>query len=565
MKKSKKHIVLSILLSGMLATTSNASLWDNSSIFSNMTETNIATDPKSGGTYMSGGAIEVRFKRSGSFPPIFTVGAPSLKASCRGITFDAGYAMFMNLERLGQQLSQAGTSVAYGVLIGLVYSMPGVEQAFTKLNEWSQWLQTFLSDSCSIGTNWGKSVGKDLWKDTEGITNDINNGIPSPEEYINKSPNFKSFMTTIYANGTNDQKSELNAKMSGKIFANTKGGIIATYINSLYKKGLEPALKFDENNVVNIVKLDDSGLTVSSVMMCYYLSQITQNIAIDESALKKYTDLQTSANADKLSAFIEEMGDDKSAKNIQARNNSSSEAVINFMLNGTTETELKFSGLKVALVNIDDKKGTQEKFAVLTDTTEGDSSVFNNFEGFIGESKKLVYKVYNKNITDLFPDDASSGTANITTPKVNSAYPMMYELVRSINLYHSSKEKLDPKVATGNTSIKNLLDFIAYQNAIALANVAIDNISHAVEINTTEVTNKIKKAAIANPESSSSLNYEIQFQQIEKEKKIVTDKINELRKALYETSDKIAKDKNFTDLNDKMNQIIRERNVRGNK
>ena len=66
----------------------------------------------------------------------------------------------MNLERLGQQLSQAGASLAYGVLIGLVYTMPGVEQTFTKLNEWSQWLQSFLSESCNIGTAVGKTFRK---------------------------------------------------------------------------------------------------------------------------------------------------------------------------------------------------------------------------------------------------------------------------------------------------------------------------------------------------------------------------------------------------------------------
>ncbi|MFX4155803.1 hypothetical protein ACOL23_12810, partial [Aliarcobacter butzleri] len=69
-----------------------ASLWDDSSVFNNVTSSRIVTHPVSGGTFMSGGAIEVRCKTTGTFPPIISYGAPSLRASCTGITFDAGYA-----------------------------------------------------------------------------------------------------------------------------------------------------------------------------------------------------------------------------------------------------------------------------------------------------------------------------------------------------------------------------------------------------------------------------------------------------------------------------------------
>ena len=234
--KLNRVILSGVLCAILVGSSANASLWDNDSIFNNMTESSVATDPVSGATYMSGGALEVRFKRSGSFPPIFSAGAPSLKASCRGISFDAGYAMFMNLERLGQQLSQAGASVAYGILIGLVYSMPGIEQAFTKLNEWSQWLQSFLSDSCSIGTNWGKTMGKDMWKDLESAKNEINAGIPSPNDYIDKVPNVNNFLKDIFEKGTTDTKDREKSKIVAEIIAKAKGGIVSTYLNSLIKK-----------------------------------------------------------------------------------------------------------------------------------------------------------------------------------------------------------------------------------------------------------------------------------------------------------------------------------------
>ena len=94
MFKTSRKIFLSISMCSLLVTTNAncASLWDNDAIFKNVTEMSIATDPMSGATYLSGGGIEVRFKRTGNFPPIFSAGAPGLKASCRGISFDAGYS-----------------------------------------------------------------------------------------------------------------------------------------------------------------------------------------------------------------------------------------------------------------------------------------------------------------------------------------------------------------------------------------------------------------------------------------------------------------------------------------
>lgn len=566
MKNKQRKILISLLLSSVLVTGSNASLWDSDSIFNNVTDSNVIVEPKSGATYMSGGAIEVRFKRSGSFPPIFTAGAPSLKASCRGISFDAGYAMFMNLERLGQQLSQAGTSVAYGVLIGLVYTMPGVEQAFTKLNEWSQWLQNFLNDSCNIGTNWGKMAGKEMWAGAEGIKNDINNGIPSPEDYIKDSPNLSKFINTIYASGTSAQSTEFNANTSTRVFSDVKGGIIATYINSLYSKGLEPGLVFaGDDEVVKIGTLDSSGLTASTIMMSYYLSAITSNVAIDETALSNYIGLQNNKDADKLAAFIEELGDGKSVRTIQARNEVDATALIKFMLSGPASGTdvMQLSGLKLATININQKKGVVDKFAVLTNNTSGTSSVFNGFEGYIGESKKLVYGVYNKSLVAMFP----SADTGVTTPpaKVVSAYPMMFEQLRNMALYYSGSQVNYADASSGSIQVRNLLDYISYQNALALANMAIDNISLAVSANTSELSKKLKDSAITNGTASSSLNYDIAVQQLIEQKKEVDKKVKELKNELYVIGDALAKDKGFNDSNEKLLQILRERNVRGGK
>lgn len=564
MKNRRIKLGISVFASLLIISSANASLWDSNSIFTNYTESNSVVEPNTGATYISGGALEVRFKRAGTFPPIFNVGAPSLKASCRGISFDAGYATFMNLERLGQQLAQAGTSVAYGVLIGLVYTMPGVEQAFTKLNEWSQWLQGFLNDSCSIGTNWGKAAGHELWKDTEGIKNDINNGIPSPDDYMKKHPDFKDFITTIYNSGTELQKGEFNSKVSSRVMSDAKGGVISTYINTLYSKGLENP-NIPTSDMLSLVNIEGSGLTQSTIMMCYYLSTMITDIAIDESALNTFQNLKASGNADSLAAFIEELGASKSIKTLSAKNTTSPQDLISFMLNGVnSSSNLNIPGLKLAMINIDNKKGIKDKFVLLTDNHAANTTVFNDFEGYIGESKKLVYKIYNSNISQLYGTAVPNGVT-ISQPKVVAAYPMMFDLIRNIVLYHNTKEMLNPANATGNSMVTSLLNYIAYQNAIALANMAIDNISAAVNSNISQLSKKIKDPAVATPTAQGNLNYDIATKQLMEQKEQIENKINELRKSLFEISDNISKEQNFRNANDKIAEILRERNVRGGK
>ena len=563
--KLNRVILSGVLCAILVGSSANASLWDNDSIFNNMTESSVATDPVSGATYMSGGALEVRFKRSGSFPPIFSAGAPSLKASCRGISFDAGYAMFMNLERLGQQLSQAGASVAYGILIGLVYSMPGIEQAFTKLNEWSQWLQSFLSDSCSIGTNWGKTMGKDMWKDLESAKNEINAGIPSPNDYIDKVPNVNNFLKDIFEKGTTDTKDREKSKIVAEIIAKAKGGIVSTYLNSLIKKGEEPAVKFPETELFSpITTLDDISLRQSSLMMAYFISSITDNIAITETAVTEISKKIKTQDVDKISEIIDELSSDKTIANIQARNKISPKAMIQFMLNGENGSagKLEMEKLNVVLVSLNNKNGVKENIILLTDQTTGKTNVFQGFEGYIKESKKLAYFTYNQIVKNLY-GDSSINPIKSTEIKVSAAYPMMFELIRNVVLESGSKALLGLDSSSNDGP---LLHYIAYKNAIALTNIAIENMQYAITTATTELENMKKDTAVsdANVKLSSVFRKEVLIKQYQEQKKELMTNMEQMKIELKAFSDEVEKQDNVREINDKLEKIIRERNKRGN-
>ena len=72
------------------------------------------------------------------------------------------------------------------------------------------------------------------------------------------------------------------------------------------------------------------------------------------------------------------------------------------MLNGTKVNENYFKGLRIVLINLDQGKGSKEQYVILTDQTTGaTSTAFDGFEGYIGESKKLVFYTYNEMIRKL--------------------------------------------------------------------------------------------------------------------------------------------------------------------
>lgn len=563
MFKTSKKIFLSITMCSLLITTNVncASLWDNDAIFKNVTEMSVATDPMSGATYLSGGGIEVRFKRTGNFPPIFSAGSPGLKASCRGISFDAGYAMFMNLERLGQQLSQAGASVAYGVLIGLVYTLPGVEQAFSKLNEWSQWLQGFLNDSCNIGQNFGRSMGGTVWKDLEGVTNDINGSIASPSEYLDNHPDTAKFMKKIYSSGTASQQKEANSQTVEHVIMDAKGSMIATYLNTLIKKG-EENISFPTTNVAAVQNLDSSGFKQSTLMMSYFISAIMSNIAINEVGFNNALTSINGKSAEKIASFLEEINNDKSYRSMLARNNVSTEALINLMLNGTKVNENYFKGLRIVLINLDQGKGSKEQYVILTDQTTGaTSTAFDGFEGYIGESKKLVFYTYNEMIRKL-KNPSAVNSITLSSIKVSAAYPNMSKILKNLVLYYG-KDETHTVDDTTDPEITDILNYIAYSNAINLTTVAIDNLNLVAMSSTSENSNKSAVAGYASPETAATTTYKISVEDVRKQRELFSTKVKEMKKNLIEISESVEKSSKVREINEKLEKAIKEKNFKG--
>lgn len=109
--------------------------------------------------YIPGGVF-FRFGAAFDVPePIFSISQPSARMGCGGLSIKGMFVNIIGLDRLAAMLKNAGASLAWGVVVGLVYSLPGVGKAFQFLNTWANELQRMLANACQSGYNIGQAIG----------------------------------------------------------------------------------------------------------------------------------------------------------------------------------------------------------------------------------------------------------------------------------------------------------------------------------------------------------------------------------------------------------------------
>lgn len=158
---------------------------------------------------------------------VYNIRPPRLTTSCAGADFDAGMLSVLNVDQLSNMVGQAGASMAWGVMIGIVYSLPGVGDAFMKLNDWARAIQNLTQNSCALGTQMGKTMGSALFsKEAKGSAEErISTGLSSSWDLAQKAWKEKFQMNAmfgtspyggIYEAGFNDAElADLVASMFG--------------------------------------------------------------------------------------------------------------------------------------------------------------------------------------------------------------------------------------------------------------------------------------------------------------------------------------------------------------
>ena len=147
-----KNKIIAIILVSVMAINvfASASL---STVASETYSPNSWTDPLSGTTYLSGGQAHFAFNPGVAYDsPWVQIKAPSLKAGCGGISLSAGFAGFLNLHQMGNELQGAISSVGMGVLVALLQTLPTIGNAFKAIEKIVRKIQQLLANACQLTT-----------------------------------------------------------------------------------------------------------------------------------------------------------------------------------------------------------------------------------------------------------------------------------------------------------------------------------------------------------------------------------------------------------------------------
>lgn len=99
--------------------------------------------------------------------PILSFTPPQATLSCDGADFNTGWVSVLNFQDFSGILQDAGTALAWGIVLGLVYSLPGVADVFQKLNEWGSRIQGLAMNACTTGMKIGKTLGSEIFENNK--------------------------------------------------------------------------------------------------------------------------------------------------------------------------------------------------------------------------------------------------------------------------------------------------------------------------------------------------------------------------------------------------------------
>ncbi|MCD8567497.1 MAG: conjugal transfer protein TraH [Geovibrio sp.] len=225
----KKTIALLLTLTYLTVTTAPAyaglsddmhGFLDDLGVMSNITTP--GSFEAGGRQVFSGGSLSMRFNNN--IPPIATFQPPSLRVSCSGMDFNAGLVSILGLDVIQNLLSQGGTTLAWGLLIGLSYSLPTVANVFEKIQKYVRLMQELSGNLCQIGTRLGQAIGDELWgkAQEEKKGQDVASGSTST---------FETALKTLF-----DNPGELVKKQRGNIVYDTIANIPGLPLNEETKE-----------------------------------------------------------------------------------------------------------------------------------------------------------------------------------------------------------------------------------------------------------------------------------------------------------------------------------------
>lgn len=151
--------------------------------------------PRTGNKYFYGGSYRFAFKGAGRTQPLFQGEPPSMKVGCNGFSLRGGFIALLGISEIKQLLSSSGATLAWGIMMGLEYSMPGLAKVFNTLRQYAREIQQLLSNMCNLGQMLGRNSGinaqinsltNNLTGDLNGVFENLNKGLEGMHDNIVK-------------------------------------------------------------------------------------------------------------------------------------------------------------------------------------------------------------------------------------------------------------------------------------------------------------------------------------------------------------------------------------------
>ncbi|RDU55066.1 hypothetical protein CQA49_00875 [Helicobacter sp. MIT 00-7814] len=248
-----KRLIALVLSCSMITSSLHASFWDglmkgwqnspmgavvdfadDGSAGSNFA--NVTNPQKGGSGAYYGGSVNFTFNVQGTqYAPWMDFQPPSMKFDCNGFSLDGGFIKFLGLEDIGQQLGSASGALVYGLLIGLVNSVPSIEHVFSKIKEMIAQIQNALRNACNFGKQLTKdtsfargigTVGKGVVEAAEGAEKYL---VDEPTKWINNAKE-KIMGKTGSATGASQEDASKEGVAAYELLFKTRGfaGLILT-------------------------------------------------------------------------------------------------------------------------------------------------------------------------------------------------------------------------------------------------------------------------------------------------------------------------------------------------
>jgi len=129
-----------------------------------------------GGTYDINGrdiyttsSVYYRFgPQAVNYEAIYHISPPEIEGSCAGFNLKGLFVSILGLDRISKMLKSAGASFAWGVVVGLVYSLPGIFSSFKMLNTWAKKIMQLMQNACNAGQKIGRALA-----DSSGVSDSV--------------------------------------------------------------------------------------------------------------------------------------------------------------------------------------------------------------------------------------------------------------------------------------------------------------------------------------------------------------------------------------------------------